>query len=50
MLPGSRVSNKVLVSIPDSEYRALATLRIVYRQLQKVPLGSRLRSPGTGMD
>ena len=39
---GKPISNKVLVSIPDSEYRALATLRIVYRQLQKVPLDSRL--------
>ncbi|MGA9209823.1 MAG: AI-2E family transporter [Terriglobales bacterium] len=28
---------------------ALATLRIVYRQLQKTSLDSRLRSPGTGM-
>jgi predicted PurR-regulated permease PerM len=27
----------------------LATLRIVYRQLQKKPLDSRLRNPGTGM-
>ncbi|MGA2001641.1 MAG: hypothetical protein ABSG52_16790 [Terriglobales bacterium] len=27
----------------------LATLRIVYRQLQKRPRDSRLRSPGTGM-
>ena len=27
----------------------LATLRIVYRQLQKGPLDSRLRGPGTGM-
>ena len=27
----------------------LATLRIVYRQLQKKPLDSRLRSPGTGI-
>lgn len=27
----------------------LATLRIVYRQLQKKPLDSRLRGPGTGM-
>lgn len=27
----------------------LATLRIVYRQLQKRPLDSRLRNPGTGM-